>query len=562
MTTDLMMYLVEASICQGICYLFYQVFLKKEPAFRFNRFYMVAVLALSVVAPFMEVPVEKSIVYLPQQAAMPTMVAVPEVTPAAVEPAVAVPVASLSLWQLMFYGYIAISLLVGMRLLYQIVCLYYLRVSGKRQVYKHYTLICTEGKLPTSSFFGWLFWDNSQVVKPEEKELMIEHELVHIAQHHSRDMLFLQLLKVVFWFNPAIYFFEKSLQEVHECLADKGVVKPENAQQYIRLLVEQALIRHRILILHSFNGSLVHKRIVSIKATQKPSLAFWKMGLSVVLVAAILYVQACQPKEATEPVRIDKLAPENTYWLSAHGKVEASNRFKEGEYLFGHYPKPEVDEFAYPVGGFNPYHTYIQNNLREPIQIKPAGIVKKVFVQFTVDTEGNVRNPKVAPGMGLGPGFDEEAIRVIANGPRWVPAKKNGKPVEASMMEAVVFGQRARFSGLVDAVFQERNAVRSSAEKGGPVPVEGVTNLIHKFTFPYPEEAKTQFIEGTVVVGFTVQADGKASGFEVLQPIHPALDREALRTAQAANAPWKPAMKNGKAQASKVLISFGFYLAD
>jgi TonB family protein len=277
-------------------------------------------------------------------------------------------------------------------------------------------------------------------------------------------------------------------------------------------------------------------------------------------------LQACQPKEVTEPDLAQELNAESTYWFpkdgvswqAGQGTVVKSNRFKEGEYLYGHYPKPDVDEYAYPVGGFNPFHTYIQNNLREPEKIKPAGIVKKVFVQFTVDTEGNIRNPRVMPGMGLGSKFDEEAIRVIANGPKWVPAKKNGKPVEASMMEVIRFGEREaliRFANILNKA-PDKSIVKSE-------PLEGSTlGLTRKFTLNYPEEAKRQFIEGTVVIGFTVQADGKATGFEVLQPIHPALDREALRVAQAANVPWKPAMKDGKAHTSKALIVFGFYLAD
>jgi TonB family protein len=281
------------------------------------------------------------------------------------------------------------------------------------------------------------------------------------------------------------------------------------------------------------------------------------MGLSVVVAAGICYLQACQPKEATEPGLAGKDTA-NTYWLAAHGIVESSHRFKEGEYMYGHFPKPDVDEYAYPVGGFNPFRNYIQDNLRETHTIKPAGMRKKVFVQFTVDKEGYIRNPKVLPGMGLGPRYDEEAIRVIANGPKWIPARKDGKTVEASMVEAVIFGQReglARFGA-------EHKMVSAHRTTGGPVPIEGVNNLIHKLTTSYPEEAHKEHIEGIVVIGFTVQPDGKATHFEVVQPMHPALDGEALRVAQLANVPWKPAIKNGKAQASKVLISFGFFLSD
>jgi TonB family protein len=558
MATDLISYLVEASICQGICYLFYWLFLRKEASFGFNRLYMLAVLTLSVAVPFFEIPAENSLVYLPQQMNMVYKAEMPVAsTDYAIQETVA-PEKTTDVQQVFFYGYAAICLLLGLRLLYQAGFLYHLWLSGKRQLYKQYTLICTDGKLPTSSFFGWLFWDNTRLLQLEDAALIIQHERVHIEQSHSRDMVFLQLLKIIFWFNPAIYLFEKALQEVHEYLADKDTVRSDNRQKYMHLLVAQAFIRQPVSLLNSFNGPLIHRRIAMIRANRQPvPVNFWKIGISVGLVAGAVYLQACQPKEIAQPLPGRVLDTDNTYWLSAHGTVAKSNRFKEGEYLYGHYPKPDVDEYAYPVGGFNPFRNYIQNNLREPDKIKPAGLIKKVFVQFTVDKQGYIRNPRVLPGMGLGPGFDEEAIRVIANGPRWVPAKKNGKPVEASMMEVVVFGRNeSRFVGAAHQM------TRNAAKSGGPIPVEDVTNLVHKIILTYPEEARKQLIEGMVVVGFTVQADGNVSNFEVVQPIHPALDREALRVARQANVSWKPAMKNGKAQVSRVLISFGFYLAD
>jgi TonB family protein len=512
------------------------------------------VLAFSVVVPFIEIPVDKSVVFLPQQLNTATLAIAP--TPrdmVAIQPELAPSADSPSLLPIFLYGYLAISLLVGMRLLYQIGFLYSLLLTGKRQLYNNYTLICTDGKLPTSSFFGWIFWDSTQVLNPEEKELMISHEWVHIDQHHSRDMLFVQLLKIVFWFNPVIYLFEKTLQEVHEYLADTEVVRSGNVQTYTHLLISQTLACHKNELIHSFNGSLTHKRIAVIHANRKLAhQPFWKIILSTGLVVGITYIQACQPKESVESGPVKKIDPESTYWLYSTGVVEGSNRFEEGEYLYGHYPKPEVDEYAYPIGGFNPFHKYIQNNLREPYQIKPAGMVKKVFVQFTVDTEGNVRNPRILPGKGLGPEYNKEAIRVIADSPKWVPAKKDGKPVEASMMEVVTFGQNQKHPSLAGII--------TTYQAGSPKPVEGISSI--NFPYTYPEEARKQLIEGMVVVGFTVQSDGKASDFKVLQPIHPVLDKEALRSAQAANVPWKPAMKNGKAITSTVLLSFGFYLAD
>jgi TonB family protein len=561
MPVNLFTYLLEASICQGIFYLFYWLFLQKEIDFSFNRGYMLAVLALSVIAPLVIIPVETQSMYLPQQSFSNDILSTNVLTtvPAEASPGeINLPVKSVTGQSIAFYVYLAGCVLMCLRLLYQIGFLVHIRLAGRLKLYNNYKLIYTDGKLPTSSFFGWLFWDNTQVMQPEDKELIIRHEFAHIEQHHSWDNLFLLLVKICFWFNPVIYLFGESLQEVHEYMADKTVVRKTNAATYTRLLVEQSIgLGH--MIVHSFKGSPIHKRIaLTQRAYDLPATGIlWKKGLSILMAASICYLQACQPKEA-EPALTGEFDPENTYWLSGYGISATSHRFKEGEYEYGHYPKPDVDEYAYPVGGFNPYHTYIQNNLREPVKINPVGMRKKVFVQFTVDIEGNVRNPRIPEGMGLGPGYDEEAIRVIANGPKWVPARKDRKPVEATMMEAVIFGQRESLSRFGS----DYKMVSAHSTTGGPLPVEEINHFTWNLILNYPEKARKKHIEGMVVVGFTVQPDGKATNFEVIQPIHPSLDQEALRVAQLANVPWKPALRKGKAQASKILISFGFFLTD
>lgn len=82
-------------------------------------------------------------------------------------------------------------------------------------------------------------------------------------------------------------------------------------------------------------------------------------------------------------------------------------------------------------GGINQFFHYIQENMKLPQEAKDAQVEGKVFVEFTVDTDGSVKDAKVL--RGIGHGCDEEALRVVKNSPDWIPVEVDGKPVATKM---------------------------------------------------------------------------------------------------------------------------------
>jgi len=117
--------------------------------------------------------------------------------------------------------------------------------------------------------------------------------------------------------------------------------------------------------------------------------------------------------------------------------VEVTEETAIEEVVFEEAPEEEtsdevfliVEETATPVGGMTKFYQYFGKNLVYPIPARQAGIEGKVYLQFIVDKNGNVSDVKVAKGIGYG--CDEEAIRVIKEGPKWNPAKQRGKAVNS-----------------------------------------------------------------------------------------------------------------------------------
>lgn len=88
-------------------------------------------------------------------------------------------------------------------------------------------------------------------------------------------------------------------------------------------------------------------------------------------------------------------------------------------------------------GGDSAFHKYITDNLKYPEEAKEKGLSVRVFVQFTVNEEGNVENVKIA--RGIDPALDKEALRVVKSMPKWTPGIQHGRPFKISYTVPVEF---------------------------------------------------------------------------------------------------------------------------
>ncbi len=215
----LAIYLLEASVCLGVFYLFYLAVLHRQPSFQYNRGYLLATSALSWILPLLEVPLGFT-----NSSATTGRAAYLLLSPAEASGTTTVTTTHGLYWLGAVYvlGIIAVLLFYGKQFfrLYQMV-----RTSQPRPVpHRRYQLLYTNGNFPTASFFRYLFWDNTQPLTVEETHQMMRHEETHIRQGHSYDVLYMTILKIVAWFHPLVYLYGRALTQTHEYQADAGVL--------------------------------------------------------------------------------------------------------------------------------------------------------------------------------------------------------------------------------------------------------------------------------------------------------------------------------------------------
>lgn len=89
---------------------------------------------------------------------------------------------------------------------------------------------------------------------------------------------------------------------------------------------------------------------------------------------------------------------------------------------------PPTVELAHPEIGNRAYKQYLEKNIRYPEQAKTTKTEGRVTVEFTIEPNGSLTNFTVI--RGIGSGCDEELIRLIKEGPKWIPTKKNNLSVQ------------------------------------------------------------------------------------------------------------------------------------
>ncbi|MBB5397654.1 M56 family metallopeptidase [Mucilaginibacter sp. AK015] len=275
-------YLIEANIYLGVFYLCYCLFLNRDTHYTLSRAYLIFSSVASFVLPITKLGMLKPVEELVIQPATPLARGPLTYTPAQIGP----PEYHFTLQNLVLYAYALGAAIACLTLVYRLYKLYML-TRKKHLVYQNqYKLINLNDENTAFSFFNYLFIGRNL----PQAETIIAHELVHIRQKHSADILLLELLKVINWFNPLIYLVQRSLKTIHEYIADEQTAAHErDTLAYSSFLLNNAYGIQGAPISHSFfNYNLLKKRIIMLNQKRSGKLARLKYLAAVPLCAGML----------------------------------------------------------------------------------------------------------------------------------------------------------------------------------------------------------------------------------------------------------------------------------
>ena len=296
-----------------VFYMFYRLLLERTSLVHFNRVVLLLTAVLSFVLPLCIITVHEYVEAIP-------------VTATTVETAgnEILQQAPVSFWSV--YGprltlLLTVVLVGGMLIRTGIVVRSFLNLkklisnSEKKTLADGVVMAITDEPVAPFSWMRTVVMNRSDYASQTDGGAILAHERGHIRCHHSLDVVLVEVLTALQWFNPVVWFLRQDLRALHECEADQAVLSQGfNTDQYIQLLIRKAIGLPVSQLANGMSARTIKKRIVMMKTNRKPSRSSWLRALYILpIVALALIVQAhtvveCrQPSLATEGVANDSL---------------------------------------------------------------------------------------------------------------------------------------------------------------------------------------------------------------------------------------------------------------
>ena len=452
-------YILKSSVCLAAFYLFYRLLLSRETFHRFNRFALLGILLLSCLLPLIEVSVQQ------ETGVHQTMMSLEQwllLAEAMNSVGVQAQETTVTWIQVALLLYLMGILFFAFRNMYSLLRLLVLLKSGRREQLGNYVadkkgvaLIVHNKEIAPFSWMRYIVISQKDLDE-NGREILI-HELAHIHNRHSLDLLVADICIFFQWFNPASWLLKQELQNIHEYEADETVIKEGvDAKQYQLLLIKKAVGTRLYSMANSFNHSKLKKRItmmlkeksspwarmkylyvlplaaIAVTAFARPEISSTAQEISAVKVndlAAIVETKVAESMGNVLQAPVVKVLPKDTTKMvkvstKADDQVNGTV-FDVVEYM------PE-----YP-GGMPALMEYLRENLRYPESAYKAGKQGRITVQFIVDKDGSIKAPKVLSS--ISEDLDAEAIRLVKSFPNWKPGMQKGQPVAVRYTVPVMF---------------------------------------------------------------------------------------------------------------------------
>jgi bla regulator protein BlaR1 len=581
-------YILECIAFQLAFLVIYDFLLKRETFFQWNRFYLIATYIVSLVLPWIKIEALKTTV--PEQYFPYSEFLWNGNSPAVIATGTASANFQISWQEGVLYGGM---LLAAFYFGYKLYRLQQLRAQGTIARFPNFTRVVVNNSELAFSFFKSIFLGD-KVLSREHKSI-IQHELVHIKQRHSLDLVFFELMRIIGWFNPLVYVYQNRVSELHEFIADAHLPKTERTAHY-NLLLSQVFQTQNISFVNQFyKKSLIKKRIVMLQKSKSKRIFKLKYLILMPLILGMLFYSSCSeegvPKsEKSIPQmslkeRVNLLEKEIKEKDTLTGEEKGAiakmiyNIYPqdikgisgvEGNIEYEGVPFSVIDEIPIFPGCedvedkrtcFNEMmHKHISDNFSYPKEAMKKGIQGRVNIIFTIGKDGVVQNLKMrGPDVLL----ENEAKRIIDLLPNIMPGKQKGIEVDVPYSIPISFRLNSEPSNENEEVNYD-NATQVPFEAVEEIPIfpgcesesdkracfnEKIQKHISE-NFNYPQAAQDAGIQGRVNVMFIIQEDGSIGNMKLRGP-DKLLEDEVERIINRL-----PTMTPGKQKGTVVAVPF------
>lgn len=392
-------YIIKFILCSGLLLLVYRVFLGNERLYRFNRFYLLFSLVFSLAVPFVTISVpaiqipyldkfiapQAPIAAAPIEQTAPVIINEPTIqqdaptiitSEPAQQPIVQTPATDYLPYILLGTYGIAVLILL-LRFAKNSWHISHLVTKNTIIDYQDTKLVLIDEEVTPHSFLNYVFINKDAYQSGGVEPEIICHEQAHVRQMHSLDVIFVELLQVVFWFNPFIPFYRKTIQLNHEFLADEAVIENyQNTPVYQRLLLEKASQSASFYLTSQFNYLITKKRLIMMTKQTSAKMGLYKKVAILPLLAAAIFLFS---QKAIGKNEGSKKTTNATYEKSYKRKLKDISKSYRVE-------RKATDTSEKVIFSKNSYNIVFQKSAQDPLKYVYKTVPQKLdYVRFMIN---------------------------------------------------------------------------------------------------------------------------------------------------------------------------------
>jgi TonB family protein len=546
-------YLLLVNIYLTLFFGFYSLLLRRETFFQLNRIYLIGTAILSFFIPLIQSEWVKGL-FITKQVQYTiyggNAVSITDIAPITNNP--------VTIGQVLIVLYAAGVIFLAVKLMLQLILLRRIIQDPSPKV--------------SYSFFNKVKVSDGI----DGREVIENHELVHARQFHSADVLIIEAVMIINWFNPIVYLYRFAIKHVHEYIADRHTLNAgTNKADYAMLLLSQTFdTQAHHLVNPFFNHSLLKQRIVMLQKNKSQRIKLIKYGLSAPLFILMLVLSSATIGNSKAVNAIHDKAelilerPANTIADSTyHTTVITYDPKKDKIPATDTVPSTnkavftEVEQVPVFPGGEKGFSKFLAATIKYPAEAVKNKVQGRSIITFIVEEDGSLSNIRIV--RSLGSGTDEEAIRALKISPKWKPGKQNGHTVRVQYSVPVSFklDKNNRSAAVISKEELGDKPVLTAVEWAPTFPggEAGFNQFLAKNT-KYPAAAREKNVQGRVIASFVVEEDGSLTDIKIVRGIGYGTDEEALRVLKL-SPKWKPGIQNGHTVRVQYSVPISFALS-
>ncbi len=548
----LLIYIMKSAVCLAVFYLFYKLLMSRETFHRFNRFSLLGLMIICSIIPFVKISIKDSTENVQAVESIDELLTAPVIINSDIAPQTNDYSAMEYIIVLATAIYIIGILFFTAREIFQFRKVLNITRKGTKEdisLYinnnvKNINLIVTDENISPFSWMKRIVISRTDL-KENGREILC-HEMAHISNHHSIDLILADICILLQWFNPTSWLIKSELQNVHEFEADETVIRNGiGAKNYQLLLIKKAVGSRLYSIANSFNHSKLKKRITMMMKKKSSPWARAKylyiLPLAAVAVAAFAHPEISKLSDKISSVKVNDFSA-----ITENHEVE--------------------NTYSKPNGLILVEGTVVADATGKAI--KGASILERGSTKGTNSDENGEFRLRVTENSVIVVSYiGKQTCSFVAS----AIEVKNMKDKPIRMKDEVQVTDEVVVVGYEQEEMPQKEDVRqATTSQNGEVymVVEqmpeypgGMSELMKYIArnIKYPADAVREKKQGRVIVQFTVGTDGYTSDFKVMHSVSPSLDAEAIRV--LANMPkWTPGMQRGKAVPVKYTVPVTFRL--